>query len=163
MPQVQIARIKIDDSAVLRMVRVRDGTPAADGFRRAALIYRDWLRERYTRYAWGGGNWRKLSKEYRRRKKKMKHLILILDGNLRRGIKMRKSRRAGRPGYEVGYVTNERHPSYPGGVRKLAMIHQVEGVVRSDGIARRTIIVPPSATIRRQMNAAVNEGFRRGR
>jgi hypothetical protein len=158
MARIHIANIVADTGPLNKVVRAvhSDGSMTAKGLKQAARAYQFYLKQRYLTYSQGGGDWKKLKPSYA--KQKGNNIILILNGDLYNGIKIKKSRSAKNPGYNVGYVTGEGHEASGMTVRALANIHQNIGIVREDGVARRKIIVLPNSATRRAMTGYIQTG-----
>ena len=158
MAKIHIANVVANLGPLNKMVRAvgSDTSSTGKGLKRAARAYQFYLKERYLRFAQGGGDWRKLKPSYAKRKGN--DIILILNGDLYEGIRIRKSRSAKNPGYVVGYVRGDSHEESGMTVRALANIHQNIGIQRSDGVAKRKIIVLPDSATRRAMTGFVQQG-----
>jgi hypothetical protein len=161
MPRIHIANVIANLGPLNKMVRAvgSDVSSTGRGLKRAARAYQFHLKERFLRFAQGGGDWPALGEDYRKRKGSK--VILIITGDLYEGIKIRKSRSTKNPGYLVGYVRGEHHESSGMSIRALANIHQNEGIVRNDppSPAKRKIIVLPNSATRKAMTGFVQNGI----
>jgi len=127
-----------------------------DGFRRAGIIYTDWMLKRFDKYSSGGGTWRPISQQ--RAAEKGNNKILVDTRTLRkklqaakritplktRGISLGIGRWAGR------------HTPSGMSIKELVEIHQA-GRGR---LPKRPIVVTPPRAIKKKMKDEIFKGLK---
>lgn len=127
-----------------------------DGFRRAGIIYTEWMLKRFDQYSRGGGNWRPISQ--RRFNEKGNRRILYDTGDLRRKLQASKSLLPlKKRGISLGIGSwSGRHRPSGMSIKNLAEKHQLgRGKLPS-----RVIVANPTRAVKARMKEAIFNGYK---
>lgn len=148
-------------NSLSRDLRNRENGPIREAINEWGVIYRRWLRARYSRYSRGGGSWPPLKPGTIKRKG---HARILRDtdtmfealdpqfqakpGQLNQHIPF---------GIRTGYGSSAMHPTAKVPTDKLAYWHQVG----AGYLPARPIIVPPSGVVVREMADVMRKAVRK--
>jgi len=134
--------LTIVERAALR-VRARGKPIIAAGFKRAGVIYLDYLGKRFDRYSAGGGDWAPLAPSTLAQKKGTRKLYET--GGLRRSLD---------PGGRHNLLLATHRGMRAGTRHPLAFVHQNGS--RDRNIPARRFVVAPTPAVRQRMSNAVD-------